>query len=259
MYIGKRLNLTDEELVDVLFGWLIRIHRFMQPGLLFILHQFERVRLWSMSMSLYLRTPPTRSVRVHAISGRFDGTDVAQVDVVHSAQFDSFVRDAFDLDGDFREITILIHEQEPDSPRDSSIYAPILTEGHRNALLGMPNFVDVHSSMTEVYTDAFENVLGFRDNTISDDGYSVHISETDDDSENFTQIITVIGVNMSDEDVGASGHARVSTSDGSVYVSEEDVEEVALKNKGTDMSSDISVNISDEDMGCSNFNFNASD
>jgi hypothetical protein len=45
MYIGKRLNLTDEELVDVLFGWLIRIHRFMQPGLAFIWHQFERVRL----------------------------------------------------------------------------------------------------------------------------------------------------------------------------------------------------------------------
>ena len=50
MYIGKRLNLTDEEFADVLFGWLIRIHRFVQPGLVLIWQQFERVRLWLSSM-----------------------------------------------------------------------------------------------------------------------------------------------------------------------------------------------------------------
>ena len=57
MYIGKRLNLTDEEFADVLFGWLITIHRFMQPGLVFVWQQFERLRLWFVSIYLYWQTP----------------------------------------------------------------------------------------------------------------------------------------------------------------------------------------------------------
>ena len=84
MYIGKRLNLTDQEFTDVLFGRLIKIHRFIQPGLVFIWYQFGRMRVWLTSTCLYWQPLQTRfgrhsRVSVHSISYRFVSIESAEI------------------------------------------------------------------------------------------------------------------------------------------------------------------------------------
>ena len=143
---------------------------------------------------------------------------------------------AINRDGEDQRITIFIHEQISDSPRDC-------IEGEGNVLCIQKC---VNDRVRTVSAGRVDTISGFHGRASSAGDSSVYVSDEDESDVEASAYYahstkgTDTSVKISDENVGSSANGGSS-----VYLSEEDIEVELRENLERDSSSGFSVNISD--------------